>query len=135
MHPSQIPEKPLQANVGKIEETQRTYFFERDNGTTFFTTGREAWSLIKRPTKVMKKETKRMKFLGSSNGQIFQKAVRDSHKVFREQGLSVAQEVIRKGESDELEAARGNMVYPPNYDMVDRGGNPINIASLGSSLI
>ena len=127
MHQSQIPEKPLVPGIGKVEESQRVYFFERENGTTFFAKGAEAWQIVKGRNQVIGRDRARIKFIGSSDGRLYTQAVIESQQLFRTEGLAKAQERLRKGESDELEAARGKMIYPPNYDTIGQGGMPVNL--------
>lgn len=117
MNYSQIPEKPLYANVGKVEKSKRTYFYERKDGSIICVEEKEAWELHK----------KGFKQIGVSNGEIFRQAVIESQKIFTESGLQAAQERIRKGERDEIEAARGKFQVPPNNDKIGNGASMLRI--------
>lgn len=133
MNPSEIPEKPLYANVNlKREQPERIYFFERENGSIIFAKENEAHRIYRKRNQVIGQERERIKFLGSSDGQLFYKAVEESKVIFQEKGLEAAQERIRQGEKEELEVARGQMIYPRNMDVVDRGHNPINLQNYGN---
>lgn len=131
MHPNQIPEKPLIAGVGKLEEASRVYFFERENGTIFFAQGQEAWNIYKGRVQILGQDRPRYKFLGSSDGTKFRQGVLEAQKIMRDKGLVEAQERIRQAEQEELESARGHKITPPNYDTVTKGNVPINLANLG----
>jgi hypothetical protein len=55
------------------------------------------------------------KLLGCSDGSIFQRAIAESQKVLKEtKDIEKAQAIVRQGEQDELEKARGNMELPPD---------------------
>lgn len=99
----------------KIEPAQRTWFFQRENGEIFACHAVEAYNLTRKTSEYQK----RLKLIGCSDGAIFQQAVRDSHRVFAEtKDVAQAQAVLRKGEQDELEVARGNIIQPPDPSRV-----------------
>lgn len=131
MHISQIPEKPLTPGVGKIENAERVYFFEREDGSIIFAQGKEAWNIFKNRNQALGRERMRNKFIGSSDGSIFRQGLIEAHKIFREQGLEASQARIKQAEADELAAARGVMVYPQNHDSITRGGIPIDLNTFG----
>lgn len=130
-HHSQIPEKPLVASVNtdpKQLQTNRTYFFEREDGSVIFAEEREAWGLYSRIPQVLGKRTYPLKFLGSSDGKKYQQAIFDSQQIYREtNSLAKAQERLRQGEKEELEAARGNLVPPRNQDKMGSGANYLQV--------
>lgn len=134
MHPSQIPEKPLTAGVGKVEDAQRVYFFERENGSVIFAQGAEAWNIYKGRIQHIGYDRPRYKFLGSSDGTKFRQGVIEAQKIMREQGLEASQARIRQAEAEELAEARGKMVVPPNFDTITRGRQPIDLGNFGKSL-
>jgi len=111
---SSVPEKPLVAGLGKIEETHPTFFYERPDGSVIFVNEREAWTIHKK-----------FKQIGVSDGTIFQKHLIESKEIFSREGLASAQAHIRKGEKAELEAARGHFQLPRNFDCIDTSGNPV----------
>ena len=124
------PEKELIPNMGKVEESQKTYFFQREDGKIIQTNALEAWSLWNNRSQILGRQKLRWKLIGVSNGALFRKAVEEAQRLMRSQGLSVAQERLRKGEEEELLVAKGHIEPPPNYDEIGRGGNPIRISSL-----
>lgn len=122
MNPNQIPEKPLYASPdGKLEQAQPIYFFEREDGTIIHAQGREAWNLYSRKPQVIGYETRRPKFIGVSDGTVFQKAVIDMKAIYREKGLQAAQEYLRNAQREELEKARLNKTPPQNADRFEVG--------------
>ena len=125
-----LPEKPLIPKLGKIEKNIRVYFFEREDGSTFFAQAKEAWTIMKGRVQHVGYERPRIKFIGSSDGSKFRQGVIEAQNIFKEQGLIPSQERIRLAEKEELECARGNMIYPVNQDEMTRGGQLINIGSL-----
>lgn len=132
MHPDSVPEQPLRAVMGRLESAQRVYFFEREDGSIIFAQAREAWNMISHPFKSIGSENRKPKFIGSSDGTIYRSAVIAAQKLFAEKGqaeLKECQRILRDGEKAELAAARGNMVLPPNFDMIDNRGNPTIINS------
>lgn len=117
-------EGPTNVNVGRIEQATRTYFFERPDGSIISAQGKEAWSLYSRPPQIVGTRLPPYKFIGSSDGTIFQRAVIESQSVYRQTlNLEEAQKILRKGEQEELEKARGNMVPPPNMDKMGPAGH------------
>lgn len=131
MNPASIPEKPLIAKQGKVEQNERTFFFQRENGEIFFAKGEEAWAIYKGRMNIVGQERPRIKFIGSSDGSLYRKAVEEAQAIFRQSGLEKGQERLRTGIAEEIEAARGNMVYPQNFDTIDRYGRPADTRSIG----
>lgn len=126
---SEVPEKPLVAGVHqKVEGAKPIFFFEREDGTTFFAGESEAWSILKGRAQVLGRDRMRVKYLGCSDGEAYRKAVIESQGIFRTQGLEKAQERLRQGELEELERAKGNRSMPRNHDTITSGGQPINLS-------
>lgn len=130
-HHSQIPEKPLVASVNtdqKQLQTNRTYFFEREDGSIICTEEREAWGLYSRVPQVLGKRTYPLKFIGSSDGKKYQQAILESQQIYLEtNNLAKAQERLRQGEKEELEIARGNLVPPRNQDKMGTGASYLQV--------
>lgn len=102
----------------KLEPAQMTWFFERPDKTIFGCHAVEAWQLLQKTSSYQKN----LRLIGCSDGSVFAQAVRDSHKVFNEtKDFSRAQALLRKGEADEIERARGNMKLPPDPSRVIHG--------------
>lgn len=128
MHLSEIPQKPLYASVNPtVLPAQRVYFFEKSNGDTFFADEFSAWRIIKGKNQIVGLQTIIPKYLGMSDGTIYQQYQAEAKKIFAEKGLEAAQTHLREGEKKELEKARGNMAMPRNPEIVDLKGNPTNI--------
>lgn len=124
-HYSQIPEKPLVAGFSnKVEDVRKIYFFQKENGEVFAVqSDEEAWQLWNRRNQIIGKETDRIKLIGTGDGRIFNQAILESRELFKESGLEAAQERIRKGEQDELDACRGTIIPPPNMDYYGSGAD------------
>lgn len=112
----QIPEKPLHASMdgGKVEPPQKVYFYERPDGSIVHTDAKEAWGFHKK-----------FKQIGVSDGVKYHQAVLESRDLFRQQGLAAAQDRLRQGFAEELEAARGKLERPPNADKMGNGAHLI----------
>jgi hypothetical protein len=131
MHPSQVPEKPLTASINtKLPPPTEVYFIERENGEVLHVDEKMAWNLLNGRSVVVGRLPDRMKLIGTGKGEIFQEAVLESQAIYQKEGLQAAQERIRKGVQDELEACRGTIKYPRNHDTVGAGGAPVNINDL-----
>jgi hypothetical protein len=113
-----IPEKSLTASANPENlPLHTTFFYEQSNGRIIVVEEQEA-SLIHR----------KFKQVGVSDGLVFQKAMQEAKRVQRETGdLLKAQEILRQGERDELEAARGHFQLPRDYSRVDGKNNPIDM--------
>lgn len=124
-HYSQIPEKPLNAGFsGNIDPISKVYFFEKENGSVFAVqSDEEAWSLWNGRNQTIGKERDRTKLIGTGTGELFNKAIAESKELFNTQGLQAAQERIRQGEKEELEACRGKIIPPPNMDYYGSGAD------------
>lgn len=119
-------EGPTNVIIGRIERANRTYFFERHDGSIISAQGKEAWNLYSRHPQIVGTRVPPYKFIGSSDGLTFQKAVEESQAVFRNTGnLEEAQKILRAGEQEELNKARGNMIPPPNMDKMGPAGHLI----------
>lgn len=126
MNLSSVPEKPLVVGLGKIENAMRVYFFERPDGSRLFVAGKEAWNLYSKPQQILGFSNAKFKFLGSSNGLAYQKAVAESQQIFREtKDYEKARERLKQGEQEEFDSREN--IPPMNYDKVDIRGNPTNL--------
>lgn len=101
--------------INKVEKAQKTWFFERPDGTTFACQQNEAWQILQKGNAYHRG----LKLIGCSNGEIFRNAVAESHKVYaKTKSMAKARKVILEGEKAELAAARGNMELPANPETV-----------------
>lgn len=122
------PIDPSRVVVNKVEYAEKTYFFERSDGKIMMAKGREAWNLYKMRNQVLGTVKPNFKLVGTSDGQIYQRAVIASQEHFMNtRNLKEAQDILRKGETDEYAQAKGKIERPPNYDRVGSDGQPTNL--------
>lgn len=118
---SQIPQKPLIAGMNNdpmFDYTPTTvFFFKRNDGKIIATEELEAWSLYTRRPQMLYKKGKRVEFelIGTGDGTIYHKALMEA-KVIGQTDIAKAQEIIRKGQEDELNACLGKIIPPRNTD-------------------
>lgn len=115
---------PTGAKINKVEPAQKTYFFERWDGKTFHVQEREAWNVLKNRQPVVGLFVQPPKYLGCSDGTLFQKAVLEAHALFAEGKMEEAQARLRQGEAEELEMAKKNKEMPRNFDTIDKNSQP-----------
>ena len=126
-----LPEKPLVASMeGKVETPQEIYFFQRENGEVLHVNEKGAWSLYMNRNKIIGQYPERLKIIGVGPGHIFQQGLIESRELFKTKGLEAAQARIRQAVSEELEACRGKIKVPRDFDQIDRRGNPVNMSLL-----
>jgi hypothetical protein len=121
MNPSQIPEKELFASVNKdskIQKKETVYFFERSDGQIIATSQREAWTLYTRRQQVIGSAPVTFKLVGTGSGDIFYKALLEAQS---QSDVEVAKAIIKKGQEDEYNACKGNIIPPPNFDKFGDG--------------
>ncbi len=70
------------------------------------------------------------KLIGVSDGTLFQKAVIEAHALHNQGRTDEAMARLRQGEKEELEAARGHIEKPRNFDAIDQYRRPIDIGGL-----
>jgi len=116
--------------ANKVETNQQTYFFQREDGTTFHTNLKEAWTIYAGRAQKLGERAVRPKFIGSSDGSIFRKAVIEAHRIMDEKGIEEAQKILKEAEKQELEKARTNTRPPMNCDTIDRNGNPTSLSQI-----
>ena len=124
---------PLQTKKGiadKIESPQKTFFFERSDGSIFFTNEQEAWIIYSGKSQMVGIRPSIPKLIGTSDGKITNQATLEARAIFHSDGLEKAQEHIRKAQELELETARKTIIPPRNFDTIGNKGEPINISEL-----
>lgn len=118
-HYSQIPEKPLVAGISTTKKTiNQVFFFERNDGEVIAVEENEAWSLYTRRPQILG-STKRIEFklVGVGDGNVFREALGRA-QLAGQTDIKKAQEIIRQGQKDELEACRGRIIPPRNMDKI-----------------
>jgi hypothetical protein len=121
-HYSTIPPKPLVAGMSsKDDDINRVFFFERSDGSILAVDEVQAWNLYTRRQQVLGKSKRfEFKLVGTGDGEIYRTALQEAREVGRTD-VKQAQEILRKGHEDELEACRGRIIPPRN---MDRMGDP-----------
>lgn len=114
----------------KIENPQKTYFFERFDGSTICVQEVEANNLLKGRGKVIGPVQARPKLIGVSDGTKFHQAVTEAHALHAEGKIKEALARLKQGEQEELEAARGHLERPRDFDFIDMHRNPVNLRTM-----
>ena len=124
---------PLQTKKGiadKIESPQKTFFFERSDGSIFCTNEEEAWAIYSGKNQVIGFRPAIPKLIGTSDGKITNQATLEAKEIFQKEGLAKAQEHIRTAQGLELESARKTIIPPRNFDTIGNKGQPVNMSEL-----
>ena len=104
------------------EQAVPIFFFEKSNGSIIAVKEDEAWELYARKQQILGKHARNdFTLIGKGDGTIFQKAVWEA-KEMGKTDIKAAQEIIRKGQAEELEACRGNIIPPQNMDTMNLTG-------------
>lgn len=119
----------------RIEPPQKTFFFERHDGSIITTNEAEAWRIINgRIQTYIRKPAP--KLVGVSNGEKYYRAVIESHELARVDPVTgvlslenkeKALQRLRDGWKEEFEAAKGHIEHPRNFDTVDKNGQPTKL--------
>ena len=120
-----IPSGPLKPN--KVENAEKTFFFERHDGSVVAVKEQEAWHIMTKGNQKVGVVMPLPKLIGVSDGSKFRQAVMDAHKLHAEGKTDEARERLRQGEAEELEAARGHIEHPRNFDVTDNNGQPTTL--------
>jgi hypothetical protein len=113
------PEKPLTVSANtKPDRTERVFFFEKS-----------AWALWKRPQQTIWGPI-RYKYVGTTDGSNYHRALLESNAIFKEQGLEAAQVFLREALEKEQELAKQDRTLPRNFDETDNRGVPNVISRL-----
>lgn len=121
--------------LNTIEPPQKTFFFERPDGSIVPTNEREAWDLIKTGPKIIGQRLLPYKLVGVSDGTKFHQAVMEAHQMFKEgKPMNEIQARMKQGEAEEFELAKGKIEMPRDFDVIDKNRNPVNLAALGSRI-
>lgn len=131
----QVPPPKISADrLPKRDEMQEVFFFERPDGSIIHMTEEAAWNTYSKRQQIIGQYTQPFKFLGSSDGSIYFKALKESQEILKTEGLEAAQRRLKDGLDEELKQAMGNLKPPRNFDTlannstkipVNREGKPI----------
>jgi len=113
----------------RIENPQATFWFQRHDGSIFFTTEREAWMVYNGRIQTLYKVPP-PKLIGVSDGTIFYQSVKDAHQLYAEGKVEEAVQKLKEGEKLEMESGLGKLRAPINYDSVDKSGFPVDRSKL-----
>lgn len=111
----------------KLYPPEKTFFFERANGSVFSTGEAEAWIIYTGKSQTVGVRTIPPKLIGTSDGQLFHKAVQEAKQIGKMEGFEKAQEHIRFGYELELEEARKHPQRPKDHSAVGLNGRPVNM--------
>lgn len=114
----------------KIESPQKTFFFEREDGTIFGVNESAAWHIYSGKSQTIGLRVARHKLVGTSNGRIVSEAIREARAIFNTEGLEKAQDHIRKAHELEIEESKKHPEAPRNFDTMDNSGRPVRISDL-----
>jgi hypothetical protein len=124
------PEKPLTVSANtKPDRTERVFFFEKPDGTIIHVDEKSAWALWKRPQQTIWGPI-RYKYVGTTDGSNYHRALLESNAIFKEQGLEAAQVFLREALEKEQELAKQDRTLPRNFDETDNRGVPNVISRL-----
>lgn len=127
MNNEQLKEPPKPAavafNKDVKEKPKPTFWFKKDNGSTFCAGEKEAWMIVRHGIKAIingSMQKKNYEYLGCSDGKTYFAALAEVQVAFKEQGIEAAQKLLREAEAKELETA-DLTIKPQNQDI---RGNP-----------
>lgn len=114
----------------KIEQPQKTFFFERADGTIFSVNEQAAWTIYSGKSQTIGKRLPIPKLIGTSDGKIVNQAVSELKSIFEKEGLEKAQEYLKMAHEMELVSAKEHIIPPRNFDTIGQNGQPIKISDL-----
>lgn len=114
----------------RIERAKETWFFEQTNGTIIAVQEEEAWKIFRGRNQIIGQRTYPPKIVGVGSGAIYQAAVDEAIRLKNAGKMEESQECLRKGFTDELEAAKGKIKRPRNFDTINRSGHPTTTQEL-----
>lgn len=140
LSPGQVPNiDPLPKNprpnfnsVWGKPRAQRTYFFQREDGTIITADDASAWSIYSGKNQVIGEVKPKPKYIGQTDGTTYYKAVMEAQKVFKEKGFDASRDIMLQAEQESFEESKKNTTPPRNFDAIDRHGNPINLRNYGN---
>ena len=106
----------------KLEQPQKTFFFERDSGEIFAVGEQEAWSIFAGNNQVVGLRNRIPKLVGVSDGRKMHQAVLESHEIYKTDPAK-ALERIREGYDEELKSSLGHIERPRNFDKMGPGAS------------
>lgn len=106
---------------------EKTFFFQRENGSIFSVNEQEAWSIWTGKMQTIGVRTYPPKLIGTSDGRIFHKAVQEAKEINKTKGFEEAQDHIRKGMELELEEAKKHPERPKDFSAIGLNGRPVNM--------
>lgn len=129
----EFPNAPLETRKGisdKYYPPEKTFFFQRENGSIFSVNEAEAWRIWTGKQQVVGFRTIPPKLIGTSDGKIFNKAVQEAKAINLKEGFEAAQLHIRNAYDAELEEAKKHPERPRDFGSVGLNGMPVDIDKL-----
>ena len=114
----------------KLESPQKTYFFERADGSIFHTQESEAWHVLKGRNQTLGERRQPAKLIGVSDGRLYYEAVIKAIDLQRAGNLLGGQAILRDALAQEIERARGKIEMPRNFDTIGQGGGPVDLSRM-----
>lgn len=125
------PPIPSQKGMSsKYYPPEKTFFFQRENGSVFSVNEQEAWAIYTGKQQTVGVRTYPPKLIGTSDGKLFNKAVEEAKEIFKKEGFDKAQEHIRQGQELELEEAKKHPEKPRDFSSIGLNGKPVNVSEL-----
>lgn len=107
----------------------RIYFFERPDGSKIHVDEKAAWAMYSRPQQTITGPV-RYKYIGTTDGSLYARAIDEANALFKEGGLEPAQAHLRAAFQAELDRAPMDRTLPPNFDEIDKTGRPVDMRTL-----
>lgn len=114
----------------KVDAPQKTFFFEREDGTVFGVNEQAAWNIYSGKAQVIGFRNKQPKLVGTSNGMIVNNSLMQAKVIFETEGIEKAQAYLRQAQELEIEEAKKHPEAPRNFDTMDNSGRPVRISDL-----
>lgn len=121
---------PLEVKKGLSDKSyppEKTFFFQREDGSVFSVNEQEAWSIYTGKMQTVGVRTYPPKLIGTSDGIIFHRAVQEAKEINKKDGFEAAQDHIRKGIDLELEEAKKHPQRPRDFSSIGLNGRPVNM--------
>lgn len=128
-----FPTPPMEFKKGinpKSYNPEKTFFFEKEDGTIFFVNEAEAWNIFSGKQQIIGIRNYPPKLIGTSDGTIYNKAMQEAKIIFKEKGYEAAESHLHQGELLELEEARKHPQKPRDFSSIGLNGRPVNISEL-----
>jgi hypothetical protein len=125
-----MPEGSPRANALHLTP-QTSYFFKR--GKEFISVdANSAWQIYSGQNQVIGRQIIPWVYVGRTNGKKYIEAVKKAQKELPIIGKEKYQELLEEALKAEYLLAKKDKTPPPNFNVIDRGGYPINLQNYGN---